>query len=233
MDINISGRKINVGEALTNHAKNRLQSVAEKYFARALAGSATFTNEGFACKCDVSLHPNQGINLHASAEAGDPYGAFDSAAEKIEKQLRRYKRRLKNHHTTDNGRLEIAPYTVFSAQKDESSDDKDNTSPGADIEDLQGEDGSNTQPGSEGAEDHTPIIIAESHKRIPRVSVGDAVMLMDLESAGAFMFRNTISERLEVIYRRSDGNIGWILPESVSETTRETQPHQSPPKAAE
>ena len=196
MDISITGRKMNVGQALTTHANDRLQAIAEKYFSRTIGGSATFSGERHVCRCDISLHPNQGINLHARAEAVDPYAAFDSAADKAEKQLRRYKRRLKNHHNGSPAE-EVAPYAVLSPSEDDLGADDANVA---------------NENVSEEA-DHQPIIVAESHKRIPRVSVGDAVMLMDLEDAGAFMFRNAKNERLEVIYRRSDGNIGWISPD--------------------
>ncbi len=204
MEINISGRKMNVGQALTSHATDRLHGIADKYFSRTIGGSATFSGEGHSCRCDISLHPNQGINLHARSEAVDPYAAFDSAADKIEKQLRRYKRRLKNHHSDRAD--ETAPYMVLAGESE------------GEINGTNGQENGETygHAESETSEDQQPIIVAESHKRIPRVNVGDAVMLMDLEDAGAFMFRNAKNERLEVIYRRSDGNIGWISPDGSS-----------------
>ena len=203
MDINVTGRKMNVGEALTGHATEKLQGIADKYFTKTIAGSATFSGEGHSCRCDISLHPNQGINLHARSEATDPYAAFDSAADKVEKQLRRYKRRLKNHHNADRSVAEMAPYAVL-AGADTSREGADN---------LDGKDESDSLD--------QPMIIAENHKRIPRVTVGDAVMLMDLEDAGAFMFRNSKTDKLEVIYRRSDGNIGWLSPEMGVEMAAE------------
>ncbi len=190
MEINVTGRKMNVGEALTTHVETQLYAIADKYFTRSIDASTTFSKEGHTCRCDVSLHANQGINLQSRGEAEDPYVAFDTAAEKVEKQLRRYKRRIKNHHNSPSreAAVELASDTVIAPE--DQSNDSGNTS------------------------DDQPIIIAESKKAIPSVSVGDAVMLMDLADASAFMFRNDRSDSLEVVYRRPDGNIGWISPGS-------------------
>lgn len=193
MDINVTGRKMNVGEALTAHVEDRLALVSDKYFNRSIDASTTFAKEGHSYRTDISLHPNQGINLHSRAEAEDPYAAFELAAEKVEKQLRRYKRRLKNHHNSP-GRdvaMEIARDVVIAPEPD-----NDTGEPVADGHDDQ------------------PIIIAESNREIPTVSVGDAVMLMDLADANAFVFRNVKTDALEVVYKRTDGNIGWISPEA-------------------
>ena len=189
MDINVTGRKMNVGAALTSHAEDRLEAVAEKYFSRTIDATTTFVKEGHIYRVDISLHANQGISLQARGEADDPYVAFETATEKVEKQLRRYKRRLKNHHHAPQRdvALELARDTVIAPESEDDSETPD------------------------GADDQ-PIIIAESKKEIPLVSVGDAVMLMDLADANAFVFRNRKSETLEVVYRRQDGNIGWISP---------------------
>lgn len=192
MDINVTGRKMNVGAALTSHVEERLETISDKYFSRTIDSSATFTKEGHLYRADISLHANQGIKLQGKAEADEPYAAFELALEKVEKQLRRYKRRLKNHHNTPKRDVaeELSHYTVLAPEAEEESGE---TATGSDTEDQ-------------------PIIIAESKKAIPNVTVGDAVMMMDLEDANAFMFRNKKSNSLEVVYRRSDGNIGWISP---------------------
>ncbi len=194
MDINVTGRKMNVGEALTNHVQERLLSIADKYFSRTIDAAATFTKEGHITRSDISFHANQGINLQGRAEADDPYAAFELAAEKVEKQLRRYKRRLKNHHATPkhDAALELSNYSVIAPEGD-NDDDINGAVNGVENE-------------------AQPIIIAESKKAIPNVTVGDAVMMMDLADANAFMFRNKKSSALEVVYRRTDGNIGWISP---------------------
>ncbi len=191
MDINVTGRKMNVGEALTAHVEDRLAIVSDKYFNRSIDASTTFAKEGHSYRTDISLHPNQGVNLHSRAEAEDPYAAFELAAEKVEKQLRRYKRRLKNHHNLSSREIamEVARDVVIAPEPD--NDTQDETETGADDQ---------------------PIIIAESNREIPKVSVGDAAMLMDLADANAFVFRNIKGNVLEVVYRRADGNIGWISP---------------------
>jgi len=183
---------MNVGEALTSHAEAGLITIADKYFTRSIDATATFAKEGHLYRTDISLHANQGINMQGRAEADDPYVAFDLAAEKVEKQLRRYKRRLKNHHALPQreAEMELSSYSVIQRADGEAQENA---------------------PEGEGAEDQ-PIIIAESKKAIPNVTVGDAVMLMDLADANAFMFRNKKSDMLEVVYRRTDGNIGWISP---------------------
>ncbi len=193
MDINVTGRKMNVGEALTAHVEDRLALVSDKYFNRSIDASTTFAKEGHSYRTDISLHPNQGINLHSRAEAEDPYAAFELAAEKVEKQLRRYKRRLKNHHNSPSREvaMEMARDVVIAPEPD-----NDTGEPAADSVDDQ------------------PIIIAESNREIPTVSVGDAVMLMDLADSNAFVFRNIKTNALEVVYKRTDGNIGWICPEA-------------------
>ncbi len=190
MNINVTGRKMKIGDALTNHVEDRLSTVADKYFNRTIDASTTFAKEGHSYRSDVSLHANQGINLHSRGEADDPYAAFEMAAEKVEKQLRRYKRRLKNHHRMPQRdiSLELAQDYTIALENEESDAVPDNTS------------------------EDQPIIIAENRTEIPNVSVGDAVMLMDLANTNAFVFRNSKNDALEVVYRRSDGNVGWICP---------------------
>lgn len=188
MEINVSGRKMNVGEALTEHASDRLDMMADKYFSRSIDSSATFSKEGHLYRVDVSLHANQGIQLQSRAENDDPYAAFDAAADKVEKQLRRYKRRLKNHHASPSRdvAVELVRDTILAPEDEETSSSVN------------------------GADEGQPIIIAETKKEIPCVSVGDAAMLMDLAESNAFVFRNIKSNDLEVVYKRQDGNIGWI-----------------------
>ena len=192
MDINVTGRKMNVGAALTSHVEDRLHSVADKYFSRTIDASATFAKEGHICRADISLHASQGISLQGRGEAEDPYVAFELATDKVEKQLRRYKRRIKNHHHASprDVALEMATDIILAPEQEE--DD-------------------HAASGTNGAEDQ-PLIIAEAKKEIPLVSVGDAVMMMDLADVNAFVFRNRKSDTLEVVYRRQDGNIGWISP---------------------
>jgi ribosome hibernation promoting factor len=194
MEISVTGRKMNVGEALTIHVEDRLSTVADKYFSRTIDANTTFTKEGHTYRSDVSLHANQGINLQSRGEAGDPYAAFEMAAEKVEKQLRRYKRRLKNHHRMPQPEANMELAHDFTLAQD--------------LEEL--------DTAQNGAFEDQPLIIAENRTAIPNVSVGDAVMLMDLADTNAFVFRNSKNDALEVVYRRKDGNIGWICPNSAS-----------------
>lgn len=201
MDIQISGRKINVGEALTEHMEGRLESIADKYFSRSIDAASTMSKEGHLYRVDVTLHANQGIKMQSRGEADDPYAAFETAADKVEKQLRRYKRRLKNHHndSTRQAVYEMASDSVLDAASAEAPET---------VSELNGANG-------HGHTDITdaPVIIAETKREIPNVSVSDAVMLMDLSEATTFVFRNSKNKALEVIYRRPDGNIGWISPQ--------------------
>lgn len=191
MEINVSGRNINVGQTLTDHAEERLEHIADKFFSRSIDATAVFNKEGPFFRVDVSLHANQGINLKSRAEADEPYAAFEAAADKVEKQLRRYKRRLKNHHQnhTKGNVIGQARDAIFAPPPDEETD----------------------AAASNGQAD-SPVIIAETKRDIPRVSVSDAVMLMDLGEVQTLMFRNSMNDQTEVVYRRNDGNIGWISP---------------------
>lgn len=190
MEIKVTGRKINVGEALTTHIEDRLSTIAEKYFNRSIDAAVIMSKEGHLYRADCTLHAGSGIRMQSHGEASDPYGAFEAASEKMEKQLRRYKRRIKNHHNSPSRDAvqELANDIVLAPHDEE----------------VNGEAAS--------LDDHQPMIIAEARTEIPTLSVGDATMLMDLANATVFMFRNAKSDSLEVVYRRPDGNIGWISP---------------------
>lgn len=191
MEIKVSGRKINVGEALTTHIEDRLNLIAEKYFNRSIDAAVIMSKEGHLSRADCTLHVPQGIKMQSHSDGEDPYGAFEGAAEKIEKQLRRYKRRIKNHHTSPSRSAvqELANEIVLAPHDEE----------------VKGEEASK--------DDHQPMIIAEARHEIPTLSVGDATMLMDLADATVFMFRNAKNDGLEVVYKRPDGNFGWISPD--------------------
>jgi ribosomal subunit interface protein len=191
MDIRVSGHQLETGDALRTHVEIRLGSIAEKYFSRALSAQATFgraPHEKFSC--DIVAHVMQGLILKGRGEANDAHIAFDGAAEKIEKQLRRYKRRLQARHEQSAHALkqEEAAYTVF------------------DAGDLDAE----TPP------PEAPVIVAEMAVDIPESSVSDAVMLMDLRNTPALLFKNAGTGRHNMVYRRSDGTIGWVEPKSAS-----------------
>jgi ribosomal subunit interface protein len=197
MDIRVSGRQVDVGDAFKARAALRLNGIAEKYFSRALSASVTLSREahGHGFHVDCAMHVRQGILLKAEGNAGDANFAFDEAAEHIEKQLRRHKRRLKSH---SNGALRGFDASAAAAYV---------------IRDLPV-----LEPAFEDVGDaadcaaEAPVIIAETTLEVPTASVSDAVMLMDLQQAPALMFRNAKSGALNMIYRRKDGHIGWVDP---------------------
>lgn len=194
MDIRVSGHQVDTGDALKQHVTNRLQGIADKYFSRALSAHVTFGtgphDHGFVC--DIIAHVMQGVVLKGSGRAMDAHLAFDEASDKIEKQLRRYKRRLKGHHAGNGNGAEAmqsvaddANYVVFDA---------------GDTEDVD-------------TEDHPPII-AETRVDVPDATVSDAVMMLDLRNTNALLFRNAGSGAYNMVYRRGDGTIGWVEPQA-------------------
>jgi len=186
MEIRVSGHQMATGSALQEHATDRLNAISEKFFSRALSSAVTFGKApAGAFACDIVLHVNQGLILKSHGQAQDAHQAFEQAADKVEKQLRRYKRRLKDRHEqADHAmREEDAAYTVF------------------DVGD----------PEAEEAPDAPPVI-AETRTDIPEVSVADAVMLLDLRHTNALFFKNAGTGRHNMVYRRADGSIGWVEP---------------------
>ncbi len=189
MDIRVSGHQIDTGAALQDHASDRLGSIVEKYFHRAQSSAVTFGKApSSAFDCDIVLHVNQGLILKSHGEAHDAHQAFDKAADKIEKQLRRYKRRIKDRHeqSAHAAREEEAAYTVFAY----------------------------AEPVEEDAEvlADSPPVIAETRVDIPECSVSDAVMMLDLRHTNALFFKNAGTGRHNMVYRRRDGSIGWVEP---------------------
>jgi ribosomal subunit interface protein len=196
MEIRVSGHQVNTGDAIRAHVDERLQGIAQKYFARAIASHVTFGrgphDNGFSC--DIVAHVMQGLILKGSGNAMDAHPAFDEAAEKIERQLRRYMRRLKDHkgapvtieaaEPVESGYQ--AGYTVF-----ESADDEEEVS------------------------DH-PLIIAETRVDVPDASVSDAVMMLDLRNTNALLFKNSGTGSFNMVYRRGDGTIGWVEPQRAA-----------------
>jgi len=190
MDIRVSGHQVDTGAVLQTHVETRLGSIAEKYFSKALSAHATFgraPHDGFTS--DIVMHVMHGLVLKGRGEAQDAHVALDRAAERIEKQLRRYMRRLQDRHvqTAYAVAQEEAAYTVFHG----SDDDLETAVPDA------------------------PVIVAEMRTDIPESTVSDAVMLMDLRNTPALLFKNTGTGRHNMVYRREDGTIGWVEPKST------------------
>lgn len=192
MDILINGRGLDVGEALRSHIDGEVADTVAKYFSKALDAAVTISREAHRFRADISVHPIRGVTLQGRASAEDAYAAFDSAMERIGKQLRRYKRRLSDHHKGRAGDDVLVAQQFIMA-------------PEAEEEELPAE--------------GQPAIIAEVSAEIATLSVGEAVMRMDLADAPALMFRNCKHGGLNVVYRRTDGNIGWIDPVGAGKKT--------------
>ncbi|MCA0903446.1 MULTISPECIES: ribosome hibernation-promoting factor, HPF/YfiA family [Qipengyuania] len=188
MDIRVSGHQIDTGAALQTHVEDRMQGIVDKYFNRAISSHVTFGKAaGGAFSSDIVTHVMQGLILKGHAEAHDIHQAFDKAATKIEKQLRRYKRRIQDRHEQAQYamREEEAAYTIFAAPEPENDDEITADS---------------------------PPIVAETSAMIPECSVADAVMMLDLQNTNALLFKNGATEAHNMVYRRPDGSIGWVEP---------------------
>jgi ribosomal subunit interface protein len=190
MRFQISGKQIDIGEALQGHVKAELGEVTGKYAGRPTDAVVTFSREAHMFACEATVHLSTGLTAQSKGQAPEIYAAFDAAAEKMAKQLRRYKRRLKDHHHARPEPVEVlaaASYIVAPTDEDEES-----------------------------ATDHqNPTIIAEMATGVPSLSVGEAVMQMELAHAAVLVFRNEKSRQINVVYRRDDGNIGWIDPQNA------------------
>lgn len=187
MRYKISGKQIDIGEALQTHVKAEMAEIVSKYAERPTDASVVFSRDAHEHVCEATLHLSTGLTASAKASAVDIYAAFDQCNEKMEKQLRRYKRRLKNHHRE---RSEPVALSGASSYILAGSDNADESEPDS----LQ------------------PMIVAEMETKIPSVSVGEAVMQMELAHTPVLVFRNEGHGGVNVVYRREDGNIGWIDP---------------------
>lgn len=189
MRYQISGKQIDIGDALQTHVKTDLGAIVEKYAERPTDATVVFSRNAHEFVCEATIHLSTGLTTQAKGHATEIYSAFDQCGEKMEKQLRRYKRRLKDHHKDRSQPVELfgaASYILAG------SDDHDAAEP----ESLQ------------------PIIVAEMETKIPSLSVGEAVMQMEIAGAPVLVFRKDGTEGINVVYRRDDGNIGWIDPGS-------------------
>jgi len=188
MRYQITGKHIDIGAALQTHVETELGTVVEKYAGRPTDANVVFSRDGAAFSCEATIHLSTGLVAQASAHDHEIYAAFDKCAEKLDKQLRRYKRRLKDHHKDRAQPVEVlgaASYVIARGEESEADE----------PESLQ------------------PMIIAEMETKIPSLTVGEAVMQMELAGAPVLVFRNEKQDRgLNIVYRRDDGNIGWIDP---------------------
>lgn len=187
MRYQISGKQIDIGEALQTHVKDELGASVQKYAERPTDAQVVFSKSGHEFVCEATVHLSTGMTASAKAHNTEIYGAFDDCNEKMEKQLRRYKRRLKDHHKD-----RVAPVEFL----------------GASAYIL----ASGTESDAEEPDTLQPMIIAEMQTQIATLSVGEAVMQMELAGAPVLVFRNEGKDNVNVVYRREDGNIGWIDP---------------------
>lgn len=196
MQVQVTGKHVDVGEALRTRVTDELTSSIGKYFERGGGAEVVVTREGYAFKVDCSVTLASGQHLQSQGSGADAHAAFGAALHKIETRIRRYKRRLKDHHVAAQARqAETAAYFVIRAPDDD--DDE------VEIEGPAGADG-------EGA---SGMVIAETEREVRTMTVSMAVMDLDLTESQTIVFRNAAHGGLSVVYRRPDGNIGWIDPE--------------------
>lgn len=194
MGLRVSGKNFNIGEAMRQHVHDRIAAAAGKYFDGSVAGHVIVEHEGSGYRADCTLHLTSGITLQVEGRAHDPYVSFDQAAERLEKRLRRYKRRLKDHHAgakaetvAQIGEI-VADYVIEAPDADASEDGE-----------------------------FSAVVIAEQSASLKSMAVAAAVLELDFTGAPVLVFRHASHGRVNVVYRRSDGNIGWIDP-SAQET---------------
>jgi ribosomal subunit interface protein len=197
MQVTVTGKQIDVGDSLRGHAEMTTTALVEKYFGRAIEAHVVFSRERHLFLSAISVHAGRGLLIQCHGESADAYGAFDDAVVRLEKQLRRYKRRLRNHHKSAKN-SEEAPaatdYVLAANGEDEAANDS--------VE--------------------QPLVIAEMRTSVPRLSVSEAVMRLDLADLPALLFRNSAHGNLNLVYRRRDGNVGWVDPDLAAQSRRAT-----------
>jgi ribosomal subunit interface protein len=190
MRIQVTGKQIDVGDALRGHVTGQLTEAVAKYAERPIEANVTFSRDAHEFVCDATVHLSTGMTAKAESRKTEIYAAFDACLERMEKQLRRYKRRLKNHHQRSEGRAVPAfeaAYSVLAPTEEE----------------------------TEEFEAPQPVIVAEMRTPVRTLSVGEAVMQMELANAPLLVFRNEGHGGVNVVYRRADGNVGWIDPRNL------------------
>ncbi len=194
MHITVAGKQVETGEALKTHVHDGLAAIARKYFDHALEAKVTFRRDakgrlGACFACDINLHAGRNIFVRAEGEAPDAHRAFEAAAEHLAKRLRRYRRRVNDHaRSLAEARAPAAETLREVVLRPEEEPEESEPAAGAEH----------------GA------VVAEQPREVPRLTVGEAVMRLDLEHLPVLMFRNQGSGALGVVYRRPDGHIGWI-----------------------
>lgn len=188
MSLRISGKHMDIGDSFRARIDERIGEAVAKYFDGGFSGHVTVTKSGSRFACDCLVHLDTGMSLRTTAEAQEPVPSFEAAADRLEKRLRRYKRRLKAHPTGHDAQLTDVAYTVVAAIADDEE---------------------------EVAEDFAPTIVAESTVSLRTMSVANAVIELDARESQVIVFRNAGTDNVNVVYRRPDGNIGWIDPSTA------------------
>jgi len=186
MNLRVSGKNLDVGEALRTNITDQIDAAVSKYFDGGYTGHVIVEKEGSTFKVECKIHLDTGIDLVANGAAKDAHPAFDKAAERIEKRLRRYKRKLKDHRAAAGHKSQVAPAYILAGPGDDEENAEDDNA--------------------------APAIIAENETAIRTMTVSTAVMAMDLSSQDVYVFRNPDSGEINVLHTRPDGNIGWIDP---------------------
>ena len=184
--ISVSGKQTKVGKSLTYYVKDSLVQTLNKYFDNFISGNILFSKDTFNFKCEINIHIDSAIFIQGNAGSNDAYGAFNVANEKIKKRLRRYHRKLTDHRLKNKKPLKYLKANEYIIENPELKIKKESL--------------------------YNPVIIAESDDIIKTVSVSEAIMLMNLKDQNAIFFKNVQSKRLNILYRRPDGNIGWVDP---------------------
>ncbi len=200
MNVKVTGRHFDVGQALRRHAESALGDTVGKFFERALDATVTFDKRGHEFSVDIKVHVSRGLHLLGEGRAEDPHLAFNKATEHIAKRLRRNKRRIRDHHQAPSRDLETLTAQQYILTREEEPE-------------IEQADAGTAVNGRD-----EPVVVADMTTDIASLTVGEAVMRMDLADLPAMMFRNLAHGGLNMIYRRADGHIGWVDPEGVAET---------------
>lgn len=204
MELTVHGKQIDVGNALRTHVEDKLEDINQKYFDHAAYATVTFSREGHGhqkTKTNIQIQVGKNLMVISDATEQDPYVSFEAAAEKAAKQLRRYKRKIRDHHarmehTPENEIIKARDY-VLAAAPEQNDEPQHEEAVDGDVE--QGDE---------------PLIIAELPKDILTLSVSDAVMHMELSGGDPVLFRNKANNEMNMVYKRTDGNVGWVDPQN-------------------
>ncbi len=193
MTLRVSGKNLDIGEALRRHVLEKVEATVARYFSGSVGGHVVVTRDGSGYRSDCTLRLSSGLSLHAEGRAHEPYLCFEQAADKIETRLRRYKTRLKGHASASaaHARGKVANYLIESPRDEE----------------------------EEPAGDFNPVVVAEGTEELKSLSVASAVAELDLTGASVIVFQHAGTGRVNIVYRRRDGAIGWLDPQTSRESS--------------